>query len=105
MDVNFGHLSNLAADIENSKALVSGQRNETILGQADNTLAMIAFAIPILTRRSWLNVGGLGSVGLVGTLGGEIARAFSEAAGAQGLALNALSVLRLEPARVDALLP
>jgi len=48
---------------------------------------------------------GLGSLGLMGTLGGKIAGALSEAEDAQGLAVHALSVLGLEATRVEALLP
>ena len=48
---------------------------------------------------------GLGSLGLVSTLGGKIAGALSEAEDAQGLAVHALSILGLEAARVEVLLP
>lgn len=48
---------------------------------------------------------GLGSLGLMGTLGGKVAGALSEAEDAQGLAEHALSVLGLEAARVENLLP
>ena len=48
---------------------------------------------------------GLGSLGLVSTLGGNIAGALSEAEEAQGLAVHALSILGLETARVEVLLP
>ena len=48
---------------------------------------------------------GLGSLGLMGTLGGKIAGALSEAEDAQGMAVHALSILGLEAARVEALLP
>ena len=48
---------------------------------------------------------GLGSLGLMGTLGGKISGALSEAEDAQGVAAHALSVLGLEAARVEALLP
>lgn len=48
---------------------------------------------------------GLGSLGLVGTLGGKIAGALSEAEDVQGLAGQALSMLGLEATRVETLLP